>query len=87
MARGIDDRITVLHQVTRFGFTRTEERVALELLRGKSNPEIAQSLGMTERTVKNHLTNLLKKAHVHNRVQLVLALLDVNIDADELGAS
>ena len=42
----------------------------LELVtEGKSNKEIAATLGIAENTVKNHLTNILEKLHLENRVQ------------------
>ena len=34
-----------------------------------SNKEIAELLGVSEKTVKNHLTNLYKKLEVKNRTQ------------------
>jgi DNA-binding NarL/FixJ family response regulator len=36
---------------------------------GKSNQEIAQSLVISESTVKNHLRNILGKLHLRNRIQ------------------
>lgn len=45
----------------------------VELLRlvasGASNQEIAESLTITEHTVKNHLRNIMDKLHLKNRVQ------------------
>lgn len=45
----------------------------VELLRlvasGASNQEIAETLTITEHTVKNHLRNILDKLHLKNRVQ------------------
>ena len=42
----------------------------LELVtEGKSNKEIAATLGIAENTVKNHLKNILEKLHLENRVQ------------------
>ena len=36
---------------------------------GKSNREIANSLVITENTVKNHLSSILQKLHLNNRIQ------------------
>jgi DNA-binding NarL/FixJ family response regulator len=45
----------------------------LELLvDGKSNQEIAQALVITINTVKTHLSNILAKLHLQNRVQLAV---------------
>ena len=40
--------------------------------RGMSNAEIAQELFLSEKTVKNHLTNIFRKIHVEDRTQAVL---------------
>ncbi|MGD8397533.1 MAG: response regulator transcription factor [Anaerolineae bacterium] len=48
----------------------------LEVLRtvsqGLSNKEIAQQLGISEKTVKNHISNIFSKLHVCDRTQAVL---------------
>lgn len=44
------------------------ERVAI----GKSNKEIAAELFLSEKTVKHHMTNILQKLHVRNRVEAAL---------------
>jgi DNA-binding NarL/FixJ family response regulator len=48
------------------------EKELLHLIaQGLSNKEIADSLHISESTVKNHLRNILAKLHLQNRVQLV----------------
>jgi DNA-binding NarL/FixJ family response regulator len=48
------------------------EREVLELLTGGvTNKEIANTLCISENTVKNHLRNILDKLHLENRVQAV----------------
>ncbi|HJX38666.1 MAG TPA: response regulator transcription factor [Anaerolineae bacterium] len=49
--------------------TRREIEVLQLVAQGKSNQEIAQSLVISESTVKNHLRNILGKLHLRNRVQ------------------
>ena len=39
---------------------------------GKSNKEIAEVLIITENTVKHHLSNILDKLHLQNRIQLAV---------------
>ena len=58
---------------------RKEERLTyreldvLELIcQGMSNNEVAQKLFLSEKTVKNHLTNIFRKLHVSDRTQAVL---------------
>jgi DNA-binding NarL/FixJ family response regulator len=47
------------------------EREVLQLVaQGKSNREIAESIFISEHTVKSHLKNILNELHLDNRVQL-----------------
>ena len=49
------------------------ERQILELVAaGDSNKEIGVRLGVTEKTVKHHMTNILQKLQVRNRVEAAL---------------
>jgi len=49
------------------------EREILELIaQGLSNPEIAEALGISLKTVRNHVSNIFNKLQVADRVQAVL---------------
>ncbi|MHB2165350.1 LuxR C-terminal-related transcriptional regulator [Alsobacter sp. R-9] len=50
---------------------REEEILAL-VAQGLTNKEIAYRLGLSEKTVKHHMTNILQKLQVRNRVEAVL---------------
>ncbi|WP_455273617.1 LuxR C-terminal-related transcriptional regulator [Rhizobium herbae] len=50
-----------------------EEQIVQHLLRGQTNREIAQCLDISEKTVKHHMTALMQKLDVRNRVEVVLA--------------
>lgn len=54
--------------------TERERDVALAVAGGASNKEIARKLGITERTVKAHLSACFKKLGVRDRLQLILKL-------------
>jgi DNA-binding NarL/FixJ family response regulator len=55
-----------LHAIT------LRQREVLQLLaKGRSNKEIAQALGITERTVKMHVSDLLARSGGSNRIQLL----------------
>jgi DNA-binding NarL/FixJ family response regulator len=56
--------------------TRREIDVLSLLGRGMTNRAIAQRLGIAERTVKSHVSNLLAKYRVKSRVELVVSVLD-----------
>ncbi len=54
--------------------SQRESEVALKIQEGKSNKEIAIVLGITERTVKSHLSNIFEKLDVHDRLALAMLL-------------
>jgi two-component system, NarL family, nitrate/nitrite response regulator NarL len=49
-----------------------EAEVFALVSRGMSNKEVARNLRCTERTIKHHMTNIMQKLDVRNRVQAVL---------------
>ena len=55
--------------------TPRERQIASYIADGRSNRDIAVQLGISEQTVKNHLTNIFEKVGVDNRLQLALAML------------
>ena len=55
--------------------TGREQDVLRLLARGASNKEIAEALIIAENTVKTHLRNILRKLHLHNRVQAAIYAL------------
>ncbi|MGB2798531.1 MAG: response regulator transcription factor [Dehalococcoidia bacterium] len=52
--------------------TIREKEVLRLIARGNSNKEIAASLRISEKTVKNHVTNILHKLHLSDRTQAAL---------------
>jgi DNA-binding NarL/FixJ family response regulator len=65
--------------------TERELEVIKALARGKSNKEIATSLGISEKTVRNHASNIYKKLHIFDRTQAVIyAIRRGLVDVEEL---
>ncbi|SFS49630.1 response regulator transcription factor [Paenibacillus sp. BC26] len=56
--------------------TQREREVLERVAFGGSNRQIADSFGISEHTVKNHLKNILQKLHLENRVQLTRYALE-----------
>ena len=54
------------------GLTERETEILQELAHGKTNKEIAIRLVISEKTVKNHLTNIFQKLNVSDRTQAAL---------------
>ncbi len=52
--------------------TEREQEILEHVAAGDSNKEIASSLGLGEKTVKHHMTNILRKLRVRNRVEAAL---------------
>ncbi|MEC9488232.1 MAG: response regulator transcription factor [Halanaerobium sp.] len=55
--------------------TRREEEVLELLAKGASNKEIADELFISEKTVKNHVSSILRKFSVNDRTQAVIFAL------------
>lgn len=51
------------------GLTKREQEILIMIAKGMLNKEIADELSITERTVKNHISNLFKKIDVYDRTQ------------------
>lgn len=66
--------------------TRREKEIARLLCQGVSNKEIAESLYISERTVKNHLGNIFEKIGVRSRVQAALKLMGDGANIDHITA-
>jgi len=50
--------------------TPTETKVLQYVARGMSNREIAQVMGVSQRTIESHVSNMLAKTGLHNRTEL-----------------
>jgi DNA-binding NarL/FixJ family response regulator len=50
-----------------------EQQIVRLLLHGKTNKEIAITIKISEKTVKHHMTLLMQKLHVRNRLEVVIA--------------
>lgn len=59
--------------------TRREMDMLIQIASGMSNREIANSLFITERTVKNHISSLFKKIEVSDRTQAAVFAIKNNL--------
>lgn len=55
--------------------TKRELEVLIEVANGKLNKEIANELKISERTVKNHISNIFKKIDVSDRTQAAVFVI------------
>ena len=54
-------------------FSIREDQIVRLLLRGNTNKDIAASLKISEKTVKNYMTILMQKLNARNRLEVVIA--------------
>ena len=59
--------------------TNREMEVLRCIAKGFSNQDIAQALFVSEKTVKNHLTNIFRKLNVNDRTQALIYVLKNNM--------
>jgi DNA-binding NarL/FixJ family response regulator len=59
--------------------TDREHEVAVAIGRGASNAEIGAALGVSVPTVKGHVSRLLAKLELNNRVQVALLIHDAEL--------
>jgi DNA-binding NarL/FixJ family response regulator len=60
-------------------FTSRENQVMSLLVRGKSNREIGEALGIDAGTVKAHLGRIMRKTGVGNRIELTMYILNQHL--------
>jgi DNA-binding NarL/FixJ family response regulator len=60
--------------------TERERAIARLVAAGASNPEIAQQLFLSRKTVERHVSNVLKKAGVRNRAELAARVAELEIE-------
>jgi DNA-binding NarL/FixJ family response regulator len=81
--QGVADLVAVLQQARKeadvkgtsqrpFRLTRREHEVVTAIVAGLTNRDIAAQLGVTEDTVKHHVTNVFDKLGVSNRLELAM---------------
>ena len=59
--------------------TKREVEILAQVASGMFNKEIANNLGISERTVKNHISNIFKKIDVSDRTQAAVFAIRNNI--------
>ncbi len=68
-------------QFDEWGLTATEAHVALMVIKGFSNAEIAGFRGTTESTIKSQITAIFRKSGLTSRHQLVTSLVEDLVSA------
>ena len=69
----------VRYFMDKYILTKREKEVFMLLVSNKSTKEIANLLGISEKTVRNHISNAMQKLGVKGRAQAVVELLKMKI--------
>jgi len=72
----ISNKLNLNEKRTQFRLTRREQDVVRRVLDGLRNNEIAADCGISEQTVKDHLSNIYMKCGVRSRFELISALMN-----------
>ena len=59
--------------------TKREKEIFTLLVTNKTTGEIAEILNISEKTVRNHISNAMQKLGVKGRAQAVVELLKMNV--------
>jgi DNA-binding NarL/FixJ family response regulator len=62
-----------------------EREVVRLIVEGASNKEVAAALGISERTVKGHLSNIFQKLGVPDRLKLVVQMKHLDVAGEPGG--
>jgi len=54
-----------------FGFSAREREVAIMVIEGKRNKEVASGIGLSEHTVSHHIESIYKKTNTRNRLEFI----------------
>ena len=66
-----EEKILDLEKVNSLDFSSRETEVFTEMVKGKSNKEIGESLFISESTVKTHVSNILTKLGAKRRTEAI----------------
>ncbi len=59
--------------------TKREKEVFMLLVKNSTTKEIADELGISEKTVRNHISNAMQKLGVKGRAQAVIELIKLKV--------
>ena len=63
----LDGKVTTAKESRRDALSPQQRRILALVVEGKTNKEIAKALGLSNKTVKNYLSNAFQKLHVGRR--------------------
>lgn len=82
VAQGMNDEVVAAEKIQ--SLTQQQFRVLMMLSEGMLNKQIGYTLGISEATIKAHVTAIFKKLGVQNRTQAVLMVQALNIHENKM---
>jgi DNA-binding NarL/FixJ family response regulator len=76
---GLNEQVDIQTTSTRGKVSKREMDVLLHVKDGLRNPEIAERLGLSTKTVENHVRSILQKLGAKNRTEAVVIALKNSI--------
>jgi DNA-binding NarL/FixJ family response regulator len=67
------------------GLTDREQQILELIAQGHANPVIASRLGITDKTVRNHVSNIFNKLQVADRAQAIVRVREAGLGLDSGG--
>ncbi|HPR64933.1 MAG TPA: LuxR C-terminal-related transcriptional regulator [Thermoanaerobaculia bacterium] len=80
------DHEALSEHLDKMGFTRREQEISFYLLRGLTNEQIADIIGISALTVKDHLSHAYKKLAVKSKHQFICNLLGMKQPVHQNGS-
>jgi two-component system, NarL family, nitrate/nitrite response regulator NarL len=70
-------------QAPKFGLTARESEILATVVDGYTNKDMAKKFGISEQTVKHHLTSIFEKVGVSNRLELALFAMNNRLISED----
>ena len=71
----------------KFGLTAREREIVTAIVDGQSNRDIALTYGISEYTVKHHLTRIFDKVGVFSRLELAMFAIHHELSSNQIRAT
>lgn len=75
----MDNHITTTESSEKGKLSKREMEVLILIKDGQRNPEIASTLGLSTKTIENHVRSILQKLGAKNRTEAVVTALKQSI--------
>jgi|UPI000311BC1E DNA-binding NarL/FixJ family response regulator len=68
-------KLALCRRMKELDLSKHQSEIILEIMRGRTNKEIALKLGLALQTVKDHLYTIFQELKVRNRAELIIHVM------------